>query len=53
MQALGTTISSHILMMFPYLLTVAVLVFTSTEKMKVKVGAPAALGVPYSREEKS
>lgn len=53
MQAAGTTISSHILMMFPYILTVAVLFFTSTEKIKLKVGAPAALGVPYSREEKT
>ncbi len=50
LDALGTGIPSHILMMFPYLLTLIVLILSSGEKMRKKIGAPTAVGKPYSRE---
>jgi len=36
----------------PYLMTIVVLVFVSTGWAKRRLGAPAALGVPYVREER-
>lgn len=36
----------------PYLMTIVVLVFVSTSWGKRRLGAPAALGVPYVREER-
>jgi ABC-type uncharacterized transport system permease subunit len=36
----------------PYVLTVVVLVVISTSLAKRRLGAPAALGVPYAREER-
>ena len=51
-QARGTTISAHLLMMLPYLLTLIILAFTSGEAIKKKIGAPTSLMVPYSREER-
>lgn len=53
LQAIGANIPTEFLRMLPYLLTIVVLVFTSTEKLRLKVGAPATLGTPYSREEKT
>ena len=53
LQAVGAHISPDFLKMLPYLLTIVVLFFTSTETLKRKVGAPASLGVPYSREERT
>jgi simple sugar transport system permease protein len=41
-----------VLNMLPYLLTVLVLVAATQETMRRRIGAPAALGVPFSREEK-
>ncbi|MDH4307304.1 MAG: ABC transporter permease [Acidimicrobiia bacterium] len=53
LQAEGTTISANLLNMTPYLLTVIVLVaVTYFEAFRKKVGAPAALGIPYNREER-
>ncbi len=51
-QAIGTTIPSHLLMMLPYALTVVVLSMISSETMRKRIGAPAALMKPYSREER-
>ncbi len=53
MQAVGTHISPDFLKMLPYLLTIVVLFFTSTDTLKRKVGAPASLGIPYSREDRT
>lgn len=53
LQAVGAHISPDFLKMLPYLLTIVVLFFTSTETLKRKAGAPASLGVPYSREERT
>jgi len=51
LEAIGTGIPSHILMMFPYLLTLIVLILSSGEKMRKKIGAPTEVGKAYSREE--
>ena len=52
-QAAGLTIiPSYILRMLPYLFTIGVLVIiTKWEAAKRKVGAPAALGIPFEREQ--
>jgi len=53
MQAAGTTIPAPFLNMLPYAFTIVVLVIiTWWESISKRVGAPAALGTPYAREEK-
>ncbi len=53
LQAQGTTIPASLLNMLPYFLTVVVLVLTTwLEALSKRVGAPAALGLPYNREER-
>ena len=53
MQAAGTTIPAAFLGMLPYVITILVLVIiTWWEAFSKRVGAPAALGLPYAREEK-
>jgi general nucleoside transport system permease protein len=53
LQAIGTTIPSSFLNMLPYLMTIIVLVLmTIWETFKKRIGAPAALAVPYMREDK-
>jgi ABC-type uncharacterized transport system permease subunit len=53
LQAVGTTIPASLLNMLPYILTVVVLVLvTWREGLGKRVGAPAALGLPYNREER-
>jgi general nucleoside transport system permease protein len=53
LQAEGTSISANLLNMMPYILTIVVLVLiTWLEAFRRRVGAPAALGIPYSREER-
>jgi simple sugar transport system permease protein len=53
LQAEGTTISANLLNMTPYILTVVVLALvTYLEAFRKRVGAPAALGLPYNREER-
>ncbi|KPL86503.1 MAG: ABC transporter permease [Ardenticatenia bacterium] len=39
--------------MLPYLFTIAVLVISAREAARRRLGAPAALGVPYVREERT
>ncbi len=52
-QAAGTTIPAPLLLMLPYILTIVVLVAISIKKGKgILLGAPAALGQPYHREER-
>lgn len=45
-------ISPFFLNMLPYIFTIAVLVLATQETVRRRVGAPAALGVPYVREER-
>lgn len=52
MQAVGLGIPTYFLMMLPYVLTIIILVLASRASMRRRIGAPAALGVPYSREER-
>ncbi len=53
MQAAGTTIPAALLNMLPYIITILVLVaITWWEALRKRIGAPAALGLPYAREEK-
>lgn len=53
MQAAGTSIPAAFLGMLPYVFTILVLVvITWWEAFSKRVGAPAALGQPYAREEK-
>ncbi|MBN2556185.1 MAG: ABC transporter permease [Anaerolineales bacterium] len=53
MQAAGATIPSSFLNMMPYLFTIVVLVLiTAYERIGKRIGAPAALGLPFAREEK-
>ncbi|MGD2041058.1 MAG: ABC transporter permease, partial [Anaerolineae bacterium] len=40
------------LQMLPYAFTIAVLIIGSREAMRKRIGAPAALGVPYLRAER-
>lgn len=53
MQAAGTTIPAAFLGMLPYAFTIFVLVMiTWLESVRKRVGAPAALGLPYVRGER-
>lgn len=52
LQALGVMIPSNFLQMLPYIFTFAVLVLTTRETKNRRSGTPAALGIPYSREER-
>jgi simple sugar transport system permease protein len=52
LQGRGVDIPAEFLSMLPYLLTVFVLVFWGGRDKRRRVGAPAALGVPYVREER-
>lgn len=53
LQGAGTSISPFFLSMLPYLFTILVLVISTRETVRRRVGAPAALGQPYFREERS
>jgi len=54
LQAAGTTIPAAFLNMLPYAFTIIVLVLiTWWEAFRKRVGAPAALGLPYMREERT
>jgi simple sugar transport system permease protein len=50
LQPLG--ISPNLLNTLPFILTILVLMAASGEVMRRRIGAPSALGLPYSREEK-
>jgi len=53
LQAAGTNIPAPFLNMMPYFFTIVVLVIiTWGEAVRKRLGAPAALGIPYIREEK-
>jgi general nucleoside transport system permease protein len=53
LQAAGTTLPAAFLGMLPYLFTILVLVIiTWWETFRKRVGVPAALGLPYVREER-
>ncbi len=51
LQAYGVQMPSEIFSSLPYLMTIVVLAGASTTLAKRRIGTPAALGVPYVREE--
>ncbi len=51
LQAAGTRLPVYLLLMAPYLFTIVVLVFATQETARKRLGAPAALSIPYSRAE--
>jgi general nucleoside transport system permease protein len=51
LQAAGTRLPVYLLLMAPYLFTIIVLVFATQETARKRLGAPAALSIPYSRAE--
>ncbi len=54
LQAAGTTIPAPFLNMLPYLFTILVLtIVTVYESVSKRIGAPAALGLPYVRGERT
>jgi ABC-type uncharacterized transport system permease subunit len=52
LQSVGVGISPYFLSMLPYLFTIAVLVLATGETARRRLGAPAALGRAYVREER-
>ena len=52
LKARGVNISGDILDALPFVMTIVVLVLVSSRFAHRKLGAPAALGVPYEREER-
>ena len=52
LQARGVTITPQLFQALPYVMTIVVLVIVSTDTARRRLGAPAALGVPYVREER-
>ncbi len=51
-QAVGLELPTYFLMMLPYVLTIVILVLASRASLRRRIGAPAALGLPYAREER-
>ena len=51
LQAYGVQMPSEIFSSLPYLMTIVVLAGASTTMARRRIGTPAALGVPYVREE--
>ena len=49
LQATGTSLPIYLLLMAPYVFTILVLVAATQETARKRLGAPAALSVPYSR----
>lgn len=53
MQAMGSTVSPSLLLTLPYLTTIVVLISVSLKTVRgAKPGAPAALSVPFRREDR-
>jgi general nucleoside transport system permease protein len=52
LQGHGVTVAPELFQALPYVMTVAVLVVVSTGLARRRLGAPAALGLPYVREER-
>lgn len=51
-QAMGTSISAHILQMLPYFFTIVVLVISTIRLQKGTSQQPESLGLPYDREDR-
>ena len=52
LQARGiTSIPSEFWSALPYLMTIVALVLVSVSSIRMRLGTPAGLGIPYVREE--
>ena len=52
LQGHGVTVAPELFQTLPYVATIVALVFVSSRAARLRFGAPAALGVPYVREER-
>lgn len=52
LQAINISVSTYFLSMLPYLFTILVLILIARRNLKQRIGAPAALGLPYDRKER-
>jgi simple sugar transport system permease protein len=52
LQARGVTVAPELFQALPYVMTIVVLVLVSSAGARRRLGAPAALGTPYVREER-
>jgi general nucleoside transport system permease protein len=52
LQSHGVTVAPELFQALPYLMTVLALVLVSSRAARLRFGAPAALGLPYVREER-
>jgi general nucleoside transport system permease protein len=52
LQGHGVTVAPELFQSLPYLATIVALVFVSSRAARLRFGAPAALGLPYVREER-
>jgi len=52
LQAMGTTISAHILQMLPYIFTIIVLIIATIKLEKGSSSQPESLGLIYDREDR-
>ena len=52
LQAVGLGLPVFFLMMLPYVLTIGILVLASRASLRRRIGAPAALAIPFAREER-
>lgn len=52
LQGINVPVSSFFLNMLPYLFTIAVLILSTLQTRRLRIGQPAALGKAYIREER-
>ncbi|TML01202.1 MAG: ABC transporter permease [Actinobacteria bacterium] len=52
LQGHGVTVAPELFQSLPYVMTVLALVLVSSRAARLRFGAPAALGLPYVREER-
>jgi simple sugar transport system permease protein len=52
LQTLGVTIPANLLAMLPFVLAIIAMIVLTSGKRARFLGAPAALGIPYFREER-
>ncbi len=52
LQGHGVTVAPELFQTLPYVATIVALVFVSSRAARLRFGAPAALGLPYAREER-
>ena len=52
LQGHGVTVAPELFQTLPYVATIVALVLVSSRAARLRFGAPAALGLPYVREER-